>query len=266
MVVKFTIVAVLIFLLAIFMTMVGKGGGNFYVLILIIADIAMHQAATTGQFILFTASVSALIIFQKNRKVVWPIALLIGILTSVTAFLGGYCSHIFSGHILKIIFIFFLFSSGILILIPVSSISKNQTKTTYGYWTVETEGKKYTINLGIVIPLTMLIGFGSGMSGVSGGSFLVPLLVLACGFPMHIAAGTASTLIAATALMGFAGYAIQGDFNPGVALPLAVITIIGGILGGKWALSTRPKNLKQLFAFSNIAAALFLLIHTIQTN
>lgn len=252
-------------MLAIFMTMVGKGGGNFYVLILVIADVAMHEAAATGQFILSAASFSALFVFQKNKKVVWPIAVLIGISTSLAAFLGGYFSHIFSGNILKIIFIFLIFSTGILILIPISSDNR-QPKINIGIWTVSTVKNKYSINLWIVLPLTVLIGFASGMSGVSGGSFLVPLMVLACGLPMHIAVGTASTLIAATAFMGFIGHAIQGDFNPTLALPLAGITIIGGIIGGKWALSAQPRNLKQLFALSNIAAALFMFIHIIQKN
>lgn len=51
-------------------------------------------------------------------------------------------------------------------------------------------------------------------------------MVLACGISMHTAVGTASTLIAETAFMGFAGHAVQGDFNPSWAVPLAVITIL----------------------------------------
>jgi len=61
---------------------------------------------------------------------------------------------------------------------------------------------------------------------------LVPLMVLACGVPMHTAVGTASALIATTALMGFTGHAVQGDFSPSWAIPLAFVTIIGGIIGG----------------------------------
>jgi len=53
------IVSLLILIVAITMTMVGKGGGNFYVVILAMANISRHEAATTGQFILFSASVAA---------------------------------------------------------------------------------------------------------------------------------------------------------------------------------------------------------------
>ena len=84
------IVGLLIFIVAIAMTMVGKGGGNFYVVILTIANIPMHEAATTGQFILFSASVAAMIIFQKNKSVSWALAVLIGTFTALSALGGGY--------------------------------------------------------------------------------------------------------------------------------------------------------------------------------
>ena len=116
------------------------------------------------------------------------------------------------------------------------------------------------------MPVTLLTGFGSGMVGVTGGSFLVPLMGLACGVPMHVAVGTASTLIAATAFMGFTGHAVHGDFNPSWAVPLAFITIIGGVLGGKFALKTKPKYLKQLFAYTTWAASLFMIINAFQAT
>jgi hypothetical protein len=122
-------------------------------------------------------------------------------------------------------------------------------------------GQSYGINLWIVVPVSALTGFGSGMVGVSGGSFLVPLMVLSCGIPMQIAVGTASTLIAATAFMGFMGHAVQGDFNPEWAVPLAVITIAGGVFGGKFALKTKPKHLKKLFAYTNWIAAVFMVVN-----
>ena len=78
---------------------------------------------------------------------------------------------------------------------------------------------------------------------------------------MHTAVGTASALIATTALMGFAGHAVQGDFNPSWAVPLAFVTIIGGIIGGKIALKSKPKNLKRLFAYTNWIAAFFMILN-----
>ena len=252
-----------ILIVAVTMTMVGKGGGNFYVVILALANIPMHQAATTGQFILFAASVAALIVFQKNKIVAWPLALFIGSLTALSALAGGYWSGLLSGFLLKIIFSCMLAIAGAMMLIPVSRNSVLSNDPHFGYWSVKSGGETYVVNIWIALPVTVLTGLASGMVGVSGGSFLVPLMVVACSVPMHIAVGTASTLIAITAFMGFVGHAVQGDFNPSLALPLAMITIAGGLLGGKFAIKTKPKHLKELFAYTNWVASLFMLINAL---
>lgn len=263
---NFIIVTILIFIVAISMTMVGKGGGNFYVVILAIANIPMHQAATTGQFILFSASVAAMFVFHKNKSLSWTLAVLIGVFTAVSALGGGYFSHFASGFVLKIIFAVMLLSAGIVMLIPVSEKQNRIENRRFGIININSAEGVYSVNLWVALPIIILTGFASGMVGVSGGSFLVPLMVLACGVSMHIAVGTASALIATTALMGFTGHAIQGDFNPSWAVPLAVVTIIGGVIGGKFALKSKPKSLKKLFAYTNWIAAVFMIINALHTK
>lgn len=260
------ILSVLIFSVAVLMTMVGKGGGNFYVVILAIGNVPMHQAATTGQFILFAASVAAMIIFQKNKSVSLPLALLIGTFTALSALGGGYFSYLFSGYSLKMVFAVMLLISGAVMLLPVSEKKKAAREKFFGIIHFQSSGESLRINLWVAVPVTILTGFGSGMVGVSGGSFLVPLMVLACGVPMHTAVGTASTLIAATAFMGFTGHAVHGDFDPSGAVPLAVITILGGIIGGRFALKAKPRHLKTLFAYTNWLAAFFMIINALRTK
>jgi hypothetical protein len=260
------IVGFLVFVVAVVMTMVGKGGGNFYVIILAVAGIPMHEAATTGQFILFSASVAAMVIFHKNRSVSWALAIVVGTVTSLSALGGGYFSHLFTGFSLKLIFSVMLLTTGVVMLIPVSE-NRGVAKTTrFGTITIKSGGEPYRINVWVAVPVMVFSGFGSGMVGVSGGSFLVPLMVLACGVPMHTAVGTAATLIAATALMGFTGHAVQGDFNPSWAVPLAVVAVAGGMLGGKLSLTTRPQQLQRLFAYTNLLAALFMIANATQTR
>lgn len=249
---------ILILVVAVAMTMVGKGGGNFYVVLLALFQVPMHQAATTGQFILFSASIAAMIIFQKNKVVCWPLALMIGSVTSLAALMGGYFSHFFSGMMLKILFACMLTLAGTLMLLPSPKKALAVPEGGRGCWQFRSGDEVHTVNLWIALPVTILTGFGSGMVGVSGGSFLVPLMILACGVPMVTAVGTASTLIAATALMGFMGHALRGDFRPSLTLPLALVTIVGGILGSQFALKSKPRNLKRLFAYTNWLAAGFM--------
>ena len=260
------VVGFFILLVSITMTMVGKGGGNFYVVILTIANIPMHEAATTGQFILFSAAVASMIIFQRNKSVSWPLAVFVGIFTSLSALGGGYYSHLFSGFFLKLVFAVMLLITGLIMLIPFSEDRRIAENKHLGIITVNSGGEAYHVNLWVALPVIVFTGFASGMVGVSGGSFLVPLMVLACGVPMQTAVGTASTLIAATAFMGFAGHAVQGDFNPSWAVSLAVVAVIGGILGGKLALETKPEYLKKLFAYTNWLAALFMIVNALYTK
>jgi uncharacterized membrane protein YfcA len=258
---ELSLIALLVFFVAIAMTMVGKGGGNFYVVILAMAGVSMHEAATTGQFILFSASVAAMLIFNKKKSISWPLALSVGGLTALSALGGGFLSHLFSGFSLKLVFAGMLFVSGVVMLLPKPEQQNGEAK--FGVISFESGGELYHVNLCLALPVTILTGLGSGMVGVSGGSFLVPLMVVACGIPMHVAVGTSSALIAAIALMGFTGHAIHGDFNPSWALPLAVMTIAGGLLGGKFALKAKPKHLKQLFAYTNWVAAIFMVINAL---
>lgn len=258
------LIYLLIFFIALTMTMVGKGGGNFYVVVLALVDIPMHTAAATGQFILCAASLAAMMIFHKNRSVSWKLALLIGGITAAAAFFGGILSHHFSALTLKVIFAIMLIIAGAVMLIPKSRLKDRDMmeREDLPWYTLiaRSSEKTYHLNMLIVLPVTILTGFASGMVGVSGGSFLVPLLVLAAGVPMHTAVGTASILIAATSGMGFIGHAASGHFDPSLALPLAVMTIIGGLLGGRFALKSRPRHLKQIFAYTNWLAAVMMFI------
>jgi len=248
-------------LVAVAMTMVGKGGGNFYVLILALGNTPMHEAAATGQFMLLSASVSAALIFGRKGSICWPLALVVGTSAALAALGGGYFSHCFSGFSLKLIFSALLLISGAAMLAPRPVGRSTARGPGSGIVDSGSGDETYSVNLWMALPATALAGFASGMVGVSGGSFLVPLMVLACGLPMHVAVGTASVLVAATAFMGFAGHAVQGDFNPSSAIPLALVAVAGGLLGGRLSLKARPRHLGRLFAYTNWLAALAMILN-----
>ena len=257
---------VIIFIIAVIMTMTGRGGGNFYVLALVLSGLSMHESAATGQFILFVSSISATLIFGRERLVEWRLVIAIGVLTALFAFFGGYVSHYVSGKMLKFIFSFFLLIAAFLMLRPVEEELEDEDKAKKGHWYLKSGGNEYSINLRVAVPVILCTGFGAGMVGVSGGSFLVPLMVLACRVPMKIAVGTATTMVAGTALMGFAGHALSGHFVPGSAVPLAIAAAVGGLIGGFVALKTKPAVLKNLFAYTTLAASLIMVVNALLTQ
>jgi uncharacterized membrane protein YfcA len=248
----------IIFVLTVVMIMSGRGGGNFYVAALVLCGVPMHAASTTSQFILLASAVMGAIVFGKARTMSWPLVFFFGGLNASLAFLGGLEAHAFGGTTLKLVLSVVLFMAGVAMLFP----EKQATKTAVsrlGYWNIQEGGNRYVVNVWMAAPLTMATGFFSGMVGISGGSFLVPLMVVGCGVPMRIAVGTATAMLGATALTGFAGNALHGGFGPALAIPCGAAAIVGGVIGSKLALKTKPKSLKTLSGILTIIAAIAML-------
>ncbi len=256
------VVSIIIFTIGVIMTMTGRGGGCFYVLVLVAAGQAMHQAATSAQFILMLTAFAGMLIFQQNKIVDWKLALVIDPPTDIMAFVGGYFSSYASNVSLKLVLAGLLVAAGFLMLIKVKERPIHTTKK-FGYWHRTFQGQSYVVNLWYTIPITALAGLAAGAVGISCGSFKVPLMVLLCGVPMRIAVGTSSAMVAATAIMGFIGHTAQGHFDPKGAILFAVIAVLGGLIGGKFALKTKPEKLKQIFAYTTLAAALFMIFNAL---
>ncbi len=256
------LLSIVIFSIALAMTMIGRGGGNFYVIVLVFSGISMHESALTGQFVLFISSISATLIFAKRRQVEWKLVLLLGVLTAVPAYFGGLFAYYFSGKLLKFTFSFFLFVAAFLMFRPVKE-KRAEVKEKFGLLKVRSGIHEYKIDVRIAVPVIMATGFGAGLVGASGGAFLVPLLVISCGVPMNLAIGTSITIVAGTALMGFAGHMATGNFVPGIVIPLAIAAAIGGILGSSFAMKTKPRILKELFAFTTLLASVIMIINAI---
>ena len=210
--IKIIIAAIATLAIAIVMTMT-RGVGIIYVPVLIATGNTMNQAATTGQLILVTTAIAALLIFQKHKVVDWKLALVIDPPTNIMAFFGGFYAHIFSAVILKFIFAGLLVVASLFMLYSAKERAISNKKR-FGFWQRRYSGHEYIVNLWLIIPIAAGTGFVAGMVGISGGSFKIPLMVLACGVPMRIAVGTSSAVITTTALMGFVGHTISRDLTP----------------------------------------------------
>jgi len=254
------LLALIILVIAVFMVMTGHGGGNFFIIALVLAGIDMHIAATSVQFILFTAAFFAMLVFGTKKFVEWKLAVFMGVFIGISAFLGGFFSDYVPDKTLKLILSVLLFILALFMLKPVKENSTQRLRTGWHYWSVQSidHSAAYCINLIIVVPTVLAFGFIAGMVGISGGSFMVPLLVLACGVPMKNAVGTASSLVAASALSGLIGHAIAGHFDYRIAVPLAIGGTVGGLIGGRIAIQSKPALLKIFFSATTLVAALIL--------
>lgn len=255
------ILALIIMLIAFLMTMTGRGGGNFYVLTLVLAGISMNISASTGQFILMCSSLMATILFSRQKMNHWKLTILLGVLIFVSALCGGYFGHYFNEKLLKGVFAVVMALAALLMLRKPKQRLKSDRKWVV---TLQSNGDEYHVNLLVTVPIVLLTGFISGMVGVSGGSFLVPLMLLTMSVPMHVAVGTSTTLVAISAGAGFFGHLGAGIFQPELAIPLAIAGLIGGFFGAKMALKSKPRNLKYLFAGTQLVASVIMIINVLQ--
>lgn len=251
-----------IFVLTVVMIMSGRGGGNFYVIALVLSGVPVHNASTTSQFILLCSALAGAFIYGKAKTMSWPLVAFFGGLNSLMAFVGGFQAHLYSGTSLKVVLSIALAVAGVAMLLPEKKVIK-AAAVRPGYWTIHEGEDTYVVNLWLAAPMTLVTGFFSGMVGISGGAFLVPLMVVGCGVPTRTAVGTATAMLAATAFTGLAGNALHGGFDPMLAIPCGIVAILGGVIGGRLALKTKSKKLKTLSGVITILAAIIMMLNAL---
>jgi uncharacterized membrane protein YfcA len=101
----------------------------------------------------------------------------------------------------------------------------------------------------IALPVGGLLGLVSGMTGVGGGIFLSPLLLLFHWTTMRGSVAIAAAFIMLNSIAGLAGYATTANEWP-AGIPLLVITaVFGALIGSELALRRfEPVHLRNVLA------------------
>ncbi|MDU4959982.1 MAG: sulfite exporter TauE/SafE family protein [Sporomusaceae bacterium] len=92
------------------------------------------------------------------------------------------------------------------------------------------------------------IGILSGLLGVGGGVFLVPLLVGAFAIPQHLAQGISLAVVIPTAIVSSIIYSLHGSADYAIALQIIAGSMVGAHFGAKWMKRLPAAQLKRLFA------------------
>jgi uncharacterized protein len=96
----------------------------------------------------------------------------------------------------------------------------------------------------------VLIGILSGLSGVGGGTLLVPMLVVGFGLGQRVAQGTSLLAVLPTATFGALVHHRQGDVDLGAAGRMAVAGAPLALVGGALALWLPQRVLAALFGLT----------------
>ncbi len=111
--------------------------------------------------------------------------------------------------------------------------------------------------LGGLFALSVGAGFIGALSGLGGGVFIVPALVLLAHIPMHVAVGASLIAVVATSAGASVAFVRDGWTNLRVAMILECATVTGAVTGAYMAGLISPPVLELLFAFMMLQSAWF---------
>src|ERR1700685_3270382 len=94
--------------------------------------------------------------------------------------------------------------------------------------------------------LSIGAGFFGALSGLGGGVFIVPGLVILAHIPMHIAVGASLISVVATSGGGSGAFVRHGWTNLRVAIILECATVTGAVVGAYMAGLISPPALELL--------------------
>src|SRR6266436_2417835 len=105
--------------------------------------------------------------------------------------------------------------------------------------------------------LSLGAGFVGALSGLGGGVFIVPALVILAHVPMHIAVGASLIAVVATSAGASVAFVRDGWTNLRVAMVLECATVTGAVTGAYLAGIIPASVLELLFALVMLQSAYF---------
>lgn len=248
-------------IVAAFASMLGIGGGVMYTPLQVIFGVDIHEAATTSLFLIMILSFSATRIYRRAGKVDWKMAIALETITMSGGFAGGYLSSFVPSLPLKILLITVLVLAGITMLkIGQRDHSHLIDHPSWYMWTRRRNGERYTINMLIAFPISLVAGAISGAIGIGGGVLKVPMMAILLGVPIDIAIATSAFMVGITALGGFAGHLIAGHWDWKTSLILTPAIFIGAWIGAHTMLKIDKRKLRVAFGILVIIIAAILAI------
>lgn len=187
-----------------------------------------HVAIGTSLFVDIITSLVVAYNYHRKGNVELKSALWIAAAAVVGAQFGSELANNTKGVTLSGIFGIFLIVSGIGSLWKQHRPHKSKPKKK-----IEFKHEWEQILVSIIIGIG--IGIISGIFGAGGGVMILMALIFILHYPMHIAVGTSTLVMAITATSSEIGYVIHGHLNLVYGIILAIGAVIGGFLGSRYA-------------------------------
>jgi len=111
----------------------------------------------------------------------------------------------------------------------------------------------------ILLIVSILIGVIGSLLGIGGGVFLIPIVTLALGIDIKVAAATSLVTIIVTSSTSAPKYLREGIVNVGLGMFLEIFTVTGAIIGAVLVVYLSQSLVEALFAIVIIYAAVYMM-------
>lgn len=242
-------IPVCFFLIALFYSMVGFGGGSSYLAILVLAGLHYQNIPPTALVCNLIVTGGGCWHFYRAGHFKLKNVLPFIMLSIPMAYFGG--RILIDKDSFCVLLGIALLAVALRMFLPVERFEHAKDISWKQAWVIG-------------LPLGALLGFLAGLVGIGGGIFLSPLLLLMHWVNIKEAAASASFFIVANSLAGLAGQLQKGAAHLEWILPLGLAVFLGGQIGSRMGAYQIPKlRLQQLLAGLVLYVAVKLLIEAV---
>ncbi|TLX83922.1 MAG: sulfite exporter TauE/SafE family protein [Thaumarchaeota archaeon] len=231
-------------------SMIGLGGGFVIVPVLTFFGFSPTLAASNSLFAAFSNAVASSTSYAKQKRIIYSVGLKLALLSIPGTILGAYISDEISSSLFKMLFAIVLIGSSV-----------------YIYARRKMESKEYNLSKQIMVlavGTSFFAGIISSLFGIGGGTVFVPLMVIAIGLSMRLAAPTSQFILMFAAASGMIIHSILGHPDYYQAGLLSAGSFAGGILGSKLSLRVEERKLRLLVTIVLIITAIKLFIDALE--
>lgn len=227
-------------------SMIGLGGGFIVVPVLTFFGFSPTLAASSSLFAAFSNSIASTASYAKQKRIIYPLGIKLALFSIPGTILGAYVSDIVSPPLFKLLF-------G---LVLVASCG-------YIYLRRKMESREHNLSkqmMLLVVGASFSAGIISSLFGIGGGAVFVPLMVVAIGLSMKLAAPTSQFILMFASASGMIMHSILGHPNYYDAGMLSIGSFIGGIVGSKLSTHIDETKLRMFITILIGATAVKLII------
>lgn len=217
-------------------SMFGKGGGSLYTPVLVMLGMAVQPAISTALFLNLVTSLTATLVFQRNRLVDYRFCLVFLPGTIAGSFLGAVLSSRAPKELLLGIFSVFLYVVGLLMVFSAKEKPGQEVRK---------------MTAGMIVLVTVFsfgVGVLSSLIGVGGGLIIFPFLVLYMKYGAQMAAGANSLIVTVSSFVGTIGHFALGRVDYRFLAAMTVACILGSAVGSHVTVKASPGFVKVAFA------------------